>query len=307
MEQSRPQTSRSSTSQPTIELMSLGAGDGKTHLLYHLCALAVLPRSMSGKQECVVIVDTDGKFAITRLAAQIQLLLHLHSVEATHDLSEERLNIETASVLKHIHIFRPQNLASTIATLDSLPSYLFNQDRHYSFDREVAFIALDSASAFYWQDRSETENAAFHAKTEASNAGNQISDCFKVAAALKRASKMFGCPAIFTTWYLGPQQKAGDGMVPRAFRPQIRPLQASLRLVVHRVPVRKFPAGLNLDGALREAADRQKAVAEGRFECFVNEWSAEEGPLRQQSSGTFEFRILVDGLMVAQDVGVAQE
>jgi hypothetical protein len=300
--ESKPQTSASSTNQPTIELMSIGPGDGKTHLLYQLCALAVLPRSMNGKQECVVIIDMDGQFAIPKLAAQIQLLLHHQSIESMQDLSEQRLGAELISTLKHVHIFRPQNLGSTIATLDSLPTYLFNQNRHYSFDREVAFIALDSASAFYWQDRSEVENAAFLAKTQASRAtSNQTSDYFNLATALKRASKAFDCPTIFTTWYLGPQQKARDGMVTRAFRPQIRPLQASLRLVVHRVPVRKFPAGLSLDEALREAADRQKAVGEGRFECFVNEWSSDERSLREPGSGGFDFRIVGDGLVVQED------
>jgi DNA-repair protein XRCC2 len=219
------------------------------------------------------------------------------------DMSDESLLTETVAALKHIHIFHPQSLTTTIATLDALPDYLFNQGRHYSFDREVAFIALDSASAFYWQDRSETENATFLAKTTSSSGSSQSSAYFQLATALKSATKTFNCPAIFTTWYLGPQHRHGDGPTSRSFRPQIPPLPANLRLVIHRLPVRKFPAGLSLDGALREAGERQKAVAEARFECFVNEWGLDERLLRRLNGSNFEFRILNDGLLVEEKKG----
>ena len=269
-------------------------------MLYHLAALAVLPRTLGGKQACTVIVDTDGKLSVSRVAAQMQILLRKRQPPASEgDWTDDSMRDETMSALKHIHIFRPQSLASTIDTINSLTTYFFNRDRHYSFDREIAFIALDSASAFYWQDRSETEDAAFLAKTTTSSTAGQTSTYFQLATALKSATKTFDCPAIFTSWYLGPQQRQGDGASQRSFRSQIPPLQANLRLVVHRLSVRKFPPGLSLQAALREAGVRQKAVEEGKFECFVNEWGLEERLLRRlNGGGCFGFRIMDNGLLV---------
>jgi DNA-repair protein XRCC2 len=256
---------------------------------------------LGGKEACIVIIDTDGRFSVSRLAAQIQLLLRKDQLsELEGNWIDETIREEIVSALKYVHIFRPQSLASTIATIDSLPTYLFDQTRHYSFDHEIALIALDSASAFYWQDRSETEDDAFLAKTTTSTTAGQTSAYFQLATALKSATKTFDCPAIFTSWYLGPQQRQGDGAIQRSFRPQIPPLQANLRLVVHRLLVRKFPPGLSLEGALREAAVRQKAVEEGKFECFVNEWGLEERLLRRLNGGGFGFRIVDDGLLVEE-------
>jgi DNA-repair protein XRCC2 len=51
---------------------------------------------------------------------------------------------------------------------------------------------------------------------------------------------------------------------------------------------------------LREAAVRQKAVEEGKFECFVNEWGLEERLLRRLNGGGFGFRIVDDGLLVEE-------
>ena len=295
----RPQTGKTDATQPTIELLSFSPGGGKTHLLYHLSVLAVLPRDLGGRQACIVIVDTDGKFSVSRLAAQIQLQLRGQQPPETEGgLADEAIREVVISALKHIHIFRPQSLASTIATIDALPTYLLKQTRHYSFDREVAFVALDSASAFYWQDRSETEDATFLAKTTTFSPAGQTSAFFQLATAIKSVARSFDCPAIFTSWYLGPQQRQGDGASSKSLRPQIPPLQADLRLVLRRLPVRKFPPGLSLEGALREAAVRREAVEEGKFECFVNEWGLEERLLRKLHGGGFGFRTVNDGLVV---------
>jgi DNA-repair protein XRCC2 len=54
---------------------------------------------------------------------------------------------------------------------------------------------------------------------------------------------------------------------------------------------------------LREAGERQKAVAEARFECFVNEWGLDERLLRRLNGSNLEFRILNDGLLVEEKKG----
>lgn len=279
--------------------MSLGAGGGNTHLLYHLSALAVLPQAMGGKQACVVIIDTDNKLSVSRLLAQMKLLLNRHHLAtSTEPAPDEMFHNEALQAIKHVHIFRPQSLASTIATIDSLPVHLFNQNRHYSFDREVAFIAVDSISAFYWQDRAETEDATFLATTTKQSSAAQTSACFQLSTSLKAASKALDCLSIITTWYLGSQAKVSEGMNLRSYRPQIPALQVTLRLVVHRLPVRKFPTGLSLANVVREAPERLKAVKEGKFECFVDDFGVEERLLRQLSGGGFGFRIMDDGLFI---------
>ncbi|KAK3709113.1 hypothetical protein LTR37_011092 [Vermiconidia calcicola] len=296
----RPQSLKASTAPPVIELMSLAPGGGKTHLLYHLCTIAVLPNKLGGKQACAVIIATDGKFSVSQLAAQLQQLLpDYHTPEATTENTTTAIDEEVLAALRHIHIFRPQSLPSAIATLDSLQTYLFDKTRHYSFDRQVAFIAIDSASTFYWQDRAETEDAAFVASTSTSTTGSKVpalqSAYVQLGTSLRNTTQTFDCPAIVTTWHLNllPPSSASRG-----YRPQLPALQPILRLVVRRLPVRKFPPGISLEQALRESGDRQKAVGEAKFECFVNEWGLDERTLQalQRVGGGFGFRVKEDGV-----------
>ena len=284
--------------------MSLAPGGDKTHVLYHLCALAVLPKTFGGKQACAVIVDTDGKFSVSRLAAQLeQLLREHHTPEAPAETTSTAIEEELLAALRHIHIFRPPSLPSAIATLDSLQTYLFDKARHYSFDRQVAFIAIDSASSFYWQDRAETEDAAFVASTSTSTTGSKVpalqSAYVQLATSLRNTTQTFSCPAIITAWHLNnlPPSNASRG-----YRPQLPALQPTLRLVMRRLPVRKFPPGISLEQALREAGDRQKAVEEAKFECFVNEWGMDERVLQalQRVGGGFDFTVEEDGVSMEE-------
>lgn len=279
-----------------IELTSLHAGGGATHPLYHLTAIAVLPRESGGRQSCVVILDTDGCFDVGRLVAQIRMLVDQRDTSDNSNCSEDSI----VQALRHVHIFQPQSLASLIATLDSLPSYLFDQQRHFSFDRSVGFVAIDSASAFYWQDRAETEDAAFYAKTSSEpGVPTPQSRYADLTAALKQASKTLQCPAVFTSWQFGPISTAPH--TARSFKPSLpAPLSTlpTLRLACQRIPVKKFPPMISVEGAMREANDRLKAVEEGKLECFVNEWGVDERTLRRMYGvgAGFEFRVSDGGL-----------
>lgn len=244
----------------------------------------------------MVILDTDGHFDVDRLVTQLRML---PKSDATTD--EEAVSEDTIlQALRHVHIFRPQSLASLTATLDFLPSYLFNQQRHFSFDRAVSFIAINSASAFYWQDRAETEDAAFYAKTSGGPGQTAApSGYVALTAALKQACATLQCPAIFTSWHLAPLSTTPH--TARSFRPLLPAPFAglpTLRLACQRVPVRKFPPMISVEGAKREADDRMKAVEEGRFECFVNEWDVDERTLRRmrEAGGGFEFYVRDAGL-----------
>ncbi|KAF2767341.1 hypothetical protein EJ03DRAFT_156603 [Teratosphaeria nubilosa] len=294
--------SKTKSTQPVIELMSDGAGGGKTHLLYHMLAQAVLPTRLANKQGCAVVIGTDGHFNIPRLAQQ----LHLLCSRRNHP---PQTRTETVySLLKHVHIFRPQSLASTIATLASLPTYLFDKTRHHSFDRPLAFIALDSASAFYWQTRAEEEEASLLATTTPGAAKpNSLPTWAHLSTALKNASTIFSCPVILTSWNLNQptaMQRHGHGEESqRTLRPSLpAPLSqiATVRFIVRRVPVRKFPVGISIEEAKREAENRQNAVDECKFECTVNEWGIDERLLQklERAGAGFSFTIKEVGLLV---------
>lgn len=285
---------------PVIELTSVHTGAGATHLIYRLAAANVLAKECGGHERCVVLVDTDGHFDVEKLADQLKV--RLQSGPCPQD--SDSLDGMVFQSLRHLHIFRPQSLAALTSCLRGLQSYLFNQQRHFSYDRAVGFIAIDSASAFCWQDRAETEDAAFYAKTSAEPGQLPPSAYNALAASLKEASAAIHCPVIFTSRHSGPVQATPHAG--RALRPSLPPpfpTLPTLRLVCQRLQVKKFPPWISVKGALREAADRLKAVEQARFECVVNEWGIDERTLRklQSAGGGFEFRITDEGVKMVDE------
>jgi hypothetical protein len=166
---------------------------GKTHLLYHIAAMGVLPRAVGGQEAAVVVLDADGRFDVSRLAqimrSHIQDSTLLRSARDDPTTSVTAATAATSgsaswdpgtsetrqcdaadalirASLVHVHVFRPQSAASLLATVESIPAYLLAQPsgkttrpamplppQHYSANRRLHAILLDSASAFYWQDR----------------------------------------------------------------------------------------------------------------------------------------------------------
>lgn len=315
------------SSNPILELTSVATGGGKTHLLYYLVAIAALPVCQGGKGACAIILDTDGTFCAPRLAQQIRTILIRQNDNGSRDsedeqtLSEDHLMNVTLSSLTHVHIFRPQSLPSTIATLDTLPTYLFNKSLHHSIDRPVGFIALDSASAFYWQHRAEEEEAAFLTTTttsatdpdrrpQHSKPDPEKPTYTHLTTALKTAATTFSCPLLLTTQHHGPAPNIPSrAHIPgapdtRSLRPTSLPAPLAqlptLRLILQRIPVRKFPPGIGIAEAQREARDRLAAVEEGKFEAVVNEWGIDERTLArlQREGAGFGFRVVEEGVVM---------
>lgn len=302
-------------SPPVIELTSIAPGGGKTHLLYHLIAKGVLPHQLGGKQASVVVIATENTFSIPRLAQHIHLQITTQTAQSTTEDNEEntqRIKDTLLTALTHTHFFRPQTLPSLIATLHSLPTYLFNPTAHKSLDRRLAFIALDSASAFYWQARADSEHAAYIASTKdssnqprAQSATPSNTTYAGLTSALKKMSSVFECPILLTTQNLAPLPAASTteyGGEVRALRPALPAPLAHipiLRLIVQRVKVRKLPVGISAEEARQEAENRQRVVDEGRFECVVNEWDLDERTLQrmQQVRAGFGFRIRDEGVL----------
>lgn len=323
---------------PVIELSSEPGGGGKTHLLYLAIAITILPpiklRARENQQSyqtrnaaCAVVFDADGNFDVCRLA---QIMRHLliksparspnsSNVQAGNEQSNEDQAIETESALvestvlnalRHVHIFRPQTLDSLIATVQSLPDYLFDFSQHQSSSRALELICIDSITAFYWQEKMAEEIAKWDAGSEEDQATTprpeRQSGYALLAHELRGAQKQFDCPIIATSWGLKPvagpqaQQRAGLGSrLQPSFTPLLPPAWQnfiSLRLGVGRAPVKKFAAGMSLEQAEKDKDAREKVVGERRFCCWVDLWGVEGGGSGARKGGECEFRIGDEGV-----------
>ncbi|KIW10990.1 hypothetical protein PV08_10289 [Exophiala spinifera] len=158
----------------TVEITSRKSSCGKTTLLYHLSALAALPKTHGGRESMVVYIDSDGTFSATRLHRTMQhcLLLSLRSstraqqqdrqgVDMTAPLGSDKTLHQTVArdALTHVLVFRPQSSTHLIAILDSLPTLLLDRTKHSSIYRPLGLVVLDSALSFYWQDRLDRDMA----------------------------------------------------------------------------------------------------------------------------------------------------
>ncbi|KAI5367485.1 Putative DNA repair protein XRCC2 [Septoria linicola] len=318
MLETRNAHSKTTASPPIIELMSSHASSGKTQLLYHLTALAVLPTYLRGRQGAVLYFDLDRRFSVPRLAQQIKRIVLAHSPEARRTATSSTA-IDKSSVqevieecLRHVQIYKPHTLAKTVSTLNNLQSYLFKTSAHHSFDRAVAFIAIDSASALYWQTRAEADEAALIASTSKGAPPHNSIGYTHLAAALRSASRTFSAPVIYTARDYNPPPKVSQqfssafgGFDAFSLRPSLpAPFNAqnsaTLRLVIRKADIRKLPIEISVEDALREEESRRKVVGLGRFECFVNEWGVEEKVLQKlrAKGAMFEVFITAEGIKV---------
>jgi len=308
-------------SPPFIEITSPGAGDGKLHLLYHIIATAVLPARIfdiptMGQESAIVVIDADNRFSVVRLVQIIRNMLQTRLSEARVQANPPSLipsldDIERAieASLTHIHIFRPQSMASLLATISHLQTYLFRPDAHHSTHKCIHSIVLNSASAFYWPDRCDMDTtSALRAASSvppiagASNPRPQ-SGYVKLASSLRRASAELSCPVFFTTWSQAAVQPGST--VIRPSLPNPWPGLSTLRLVVQRRAIRKLPGAISAEEALRDRADRNAAVAEGWFDVSVNGFGAEEwsdavrdGLRRMGGGGGFAMSIRAEGVVI---------
>ncbi|KAF8455902.1 hypothetical protein BGX38DRAFT_1266784 [Terfezia claveryi] len=155
---------------PFVELVSTSPCAGKTHLLYLICTLSVLPHSheilssptsnpvilhLNGKKGTIVVLDSDNRFSVPRLSMIMRnyIYSHLHEVSTSSLPIPWIENLIHASI-KHIHIFRSINSTQQLlSTLASLPKYFLSIPAELEQDRYLTGILVDSISTFYWEDR----------------------------------------------------------------------------------------------------------------------------------------------------------
>ncbi|KAF2137199.1 uncharacterized protein K452DRAFT_112169 [Aplosporella prunicola CBS 121167] len=210
---------------PVVEITSLGTGAGKTHLLYLIAAIAVLPRIYSGKASAVVVIDTEGNFLVSRLAdimrqriksARKDMVAKGKDEEEEEEEEEEEDEV-LAAALAHVHILRPDTHAALLAALAALPAYLFDPCAHCSSPRPLHSILLDSASAFFWPLRAAEDGArALDPASSSSSSATAAAAYAALVRQLRALQKTLECAVVATSASLpssGPQAQA------RALRP----------------------------------------------------------------------------------------
>ncbi|KAF8531692.1 hypothetical protein BDD12DRAFT_682409, partial [Trichophaea hybrida] len=276
---------------PVIEITSVNTASGKTHLLYYITALCILPSHwhsvpLRGKNSAVVVFDNDGRFDLCRL----------HSITRSHilgchkdngfNISEQDADAVTNAALHHVHIYRPQSSRSIIEMLKGLPEYLLQSDSHHSIQRCLAAILVDGLSAFYWQDKLTglgTEAPGYQQTYEI------------IVQHLREVSAQFGAFIVATNWGLqlventmqlvgglatipGSESASfgathrGEAQVP-AFRSHLPSAWAKfvdLKLVVERDAMIPFQRGISIMEALSDNDVREKAASRNSFTGWVD-------------------------------------
>lgn len=287
-----------------LELTSNTPAAGKTHLLYLLTAAAVLPQISKPKSAddgapsrawdqnpqigTAVIVDTDNRFDIKRLAEVMSSYYHSYHLDPTGESPSDKggLPTEVLHALKHIHFFCPQSLASLLATLQGLPSYLLDISQHHSAHRPLTLLAIDTITAFYWPERYAQETASLPTDVGDQYQKRPPSLYAELVTAVKAIQTQFICPVVVTSWSLSAAKQSESSIsipgvnsnMPKSLRPLLPGIWnqfVTARMNVYREPVKKFPPGMTLEQAERERKQRQEVIERNLFRAEVDWWSSE--------------------------------
>ena len=136
-------------------------GTGKTQALLHLIANCILPfdwlgYNIGGCGAGAVLLDTDYHFSMVRFAGilehRIQAAIKTSEGLANQDLpTTEEIDALVKVSLKRLQYVFCNNSFKLLLTLHSLKSYLGSHP-------DICMLAIDSISAFYWQDRTDSKS-----------------------------------------------------------------------------------------------------------------------------------------------------
>ncbi|KAI0307760.1 hypothetical protein B0F90DRAFT_1676958 [Multifurca ochricompacta] len=240
-------TSPAPTSIPTttnhLHLSSLHRGDiieiqgpsgsGKTHLLYYLICSCILPLRFGGWNKVSVVFDTDGTFDIRRLQTLLQRRLTNNNNLPSEQECPTSQVISVA--LRNVHIFRPKSSLQLAAGLVNLSSY------HMSNlpTSEIALLAIDSVSAFYWLDcfAGEQQHTRAHLASHTTPIpAPSINPLQTVLTALRTFRRSHYPIIVIVNWGLTPISRASS--VSAAFQQHRQHLSSFLTLMNR---TRSFP------------------------------------------------------------------
>ncbi|KAI5124624.1 hypothetical protein M0805_004234 [Coniferiporia weirii] len=198
------------------------AASGKTQLVYHLTMKCVLPQEITlvpvdgsvhqpykvdvgGWCKAAAIINTDGRWNIQRLKSFLTRYLD-RLLPTSHEEFRPSLQELVAESLQRVHVFCPVSSASLAATLLRLPAY----HAECMPSLEIALLAVDSISAFYWLDRYALEQrrqSAIERKDVPSPLG-------RVLVALQEFRLSHGPVIVLTNWGLAPLYNDSTGTNP---------------------------------------------------------------------------------------------
>jgi hypothetical protein len=266
-----------------------------------LTAFATLPHEVDGRQSAVVWIDNDGRFSASRLSQVLRHHLLQRSNTTDHIEQTEKPTADSTVIeaLTHVHVFRPQSSSQVLSILESLPDYLLDQTRHKSSLRPLGLLIIDSATAFYAQDRFDAEMARLDAPLQQGLAGKPgTSKTAAIITRLREVQARFECAVLFTTTTNTttttssssssnnttilpkqlPRETSSTSRPPIADRPTpITPTTtntpiispwttfATLTLHLERVRVPQFAPQMTLEQCLHDAERRLEVVSRGRF------------------------------------------
>ena len=200
---------------PFIEITSDKPGSGKTHLLYHIIAVAILPLHFNGvllhgKDSTIVFLDTDLRFDICRLSQVIRsYIIQRAAVDGAarsgdvpyrqDRIASNDIDKLIAEVVKHVHVIQQWSMDGLLENLEKLPHYLLMNSNHYSAKRHLHAILIDSVSAFYWESRMEN-NVKGNCATLDTGMSYTKTSYMKLARLLRRLQASFACMVVTTSW-----------------------------------------------------------------------------------------------------------
>ncbi|EIN14184.1 hypothetical protein PUNSTDRAFT_38523, partial [Punctularia strigosozonata HHB-11173 SS5] len=188
------------------------ASSGKTHFIYHLTSICLLPDHLDGHRlggwnKAAVVFDCDDAFDVIRfkqlLDSQISHLIARSSAGASESgpvrADEQQREKLVTDCLQHLHVFRPTSTLQLAATILNLPSYHLENDP----DVEIGLLAVDSISAFYWPDRFTVEQLCLGENISLKDLGS-LNPLHHVLKALQRFRLSHGVITVLTNWGLHP-------------------------------------------------------------------------------------------------------
>jgi DNA-repair protein XRCC2 len=177
-----------------------------TSFLYFIVARCLLENIRHTEtQPSVAVFDTGPTFDIARF--RNILVAHLAITGCTSNLESA---VEDA--MSRLHVFQPTSSLHLALALTALPGYLAS----HSADSELAMIAIDSISDFYWPDRYTMEqNETLRSRQDASLP--VIHPVRHTLLALERLRRAYSPSVIITNWGLN---HTSPGLL---FRQHMRP------------------------------------------------------------------------------------
>ncbi|KAJ7492515.1 hypothetical protein FB451DRAFT_1218610 [Mycena latifolia] len=132
------------------------SASGKTQLLSLLLATCIMPPShhethLGGWGKAAVVFDTEGTFDARQF--HDLLLFRLARALSRSNASSDDAQLLALASLRRLHVFSPASSAQLAASIYHLPAYHTAQMP----DADIALVAVDSLSAYYWPDRFTAE------------------------------------------------------------------------------------------------------------------------------------------------------